>query len=76
MSKKNIKCVKISKYVESRVKSDVNMGARLRIFLTKEKNEELMKLRTAQVPQKVKDRAEMVRLNALLLVRGKNSSIF
>jgi transposase len=64
VSKKNIKCVKISKYVESRVKGDVNMGTRLRIFLTKEKNEELMKLRTAQVPQKVKDRAEIVRLNA------------
>lgn len=40
------------------------MGARLRVFLTIEENEKLRELRTAQVPQKVKDRAEMLRLNA------------
>jgi len=40
------------------------MGARLRIFLTKEQDKTLLKLRTAKVPQKVKDRALVVRLNA------------
>lgn len=40
------------------------MGARLRVFLTKEQDVELFNLRTAQVPQKVKDRAEVIRLNA------------
>lgn len=40
------------------------MGARLRVFLTKEQDAELFNLRTAQVPQKVKDRAEVIRLNA------------
>jgi len=40
------------------------MGARLRIFLTKEQDKTLLKLRTANVPQKVKDRALVVRLNA------------
>lgn len=40
------------------------MGSRLRVFLTEEQDTELFKLRTAQVPQKVKDRASMIRLNA------------
>jgi transposase len=40
------------------------MGARLRIFLTKKQDTELFNLRTTQVPQKVKDRAEVIRLNA------------
>jgi hypothetical protein len=40
------------------------MGARLRIFLTQEQDKTLLKLRTADVPQKVKDRALVVRLNA------------
>ena len=40
------------------------MGARLRIFLTREQDRTLLKLRTADVPQKVKDRAEVIRLNA------------
>ncbi|MCC5611843.1 helix-turn-helix domain-containing protein [Nostoc sp. CHAB 5834] len=40
------------------------MGARLRVLLTKEQDAELFNLRTAQVPQKVKDRAEVIRLNA------------
>jgi transposase len=40
------------------------MGARLRIFLTQEQDKTLLKLRTANVPQKVKDRALVVRLNA------------
>jgi transposase len=41
------------------------MGARLRIFLTPEQKRTLFELRTATtVPQRVKDRAEVVRLNA------------
>jgi transposase len=40
------------------------MGARLRVFLTKEQDAELFNLRTAEIPQKVKDRAEVIRLNA------------
>jgi len=52
------------------------MGARLRVFLTREQDKTLFKLRTADVPQKVKDRAEVIRLNSLRLVRGKNSSLF
>lgn len=40
------------------------MGARLRVFLTREQDETLLKLRAINVPQKVKDRAEIIRLNA------------
>lgn len=40
------------------------MGARLRVFLTNEENKTLLNLRTEDVPQKVKDRAEVIRLNA------------
>jgi transposase len=40
------------------------MGARIRVFLTREHDKTLLNLRTADVPQKVKDRAEVVRLNA------------
>lgn len=41
------------------------MGARLRIFLTPEEDQTLFELRTATtVPQRVKDRAEVLRLNA------------
>lgn len=40
------------------------MGARLRVFLTREQDQTLLNLRTADVPQKVKDRAEVIRLNA------------
>ncbi|HEY9866681.1 MAG TPA: helix-turn-helix domain-containing protein [Candidatus Obscuribacterales bacterium] len=40
------------------------MGARLRVFLTREQDKTLFKLRTADVPQKVKDRAEVIRLNS------------
>lgn len=40
------------------------MGARLRVFLTGEQDKTLLNLRTADVPQKVKDRAEVIRLNA------------
>jgi transposase len=40
------------------------MGARLRIFLTQKQDKTLLNLRTAKVPQKVKDRAEVIRLNA------------
>ncbi|OYD95257.1 hypothetical protein CDG76_09715 [Nostoc sp. 'Peltigera membranacea cyanobiont' 210A] len=36
----------------------------LRVFLTREQNQALLNLRTAEVPQKVKDRAEIIRLNA------------
>lgn len=40
------------------------MGARLRVFLTSSQDETLFNLRTGNVPQKVKDRAEVIRLNA------------
>jgi hypothetical protein len=40
------------------------MGARLRVFLTQKPNKTLLELRTADVPQKVKERAEVIRLNA------------
>ncbi len=40
------------------------MGARLRVFLTREQDKTLLNLRTVDVPQKVKDRAEVIRLNA------------
>lgn len=40
------------------------MGSRLRVFLTKEQDRTLFNLRTADVPQKVKDRAEVIRLSA------------
>lgn len=40
------------------------MGARLRVFLTQQQDKTLFQLRTADVPQKVKDRAEVIRLNA------------
>jgi transposase len=41
-----------------------DMGSRLRVFLTREQNQTLLNLRTVDVPQKVKDRAELIRLNA------------
>ena len=40
------------------------MGSRLRVFLTREQDKTLFYLRTADVPQKVKDRAEVIRLSA------------
>ncbi|WDD36596.1 helix-turn-helix domain containing protein (plasmid) [Nostoc sp. UHCC 0926] len=40
------------------------MGSRLRVFLTKEQDKTLFYLRAADVPQKVKDRAQMIRLSA------------
>ncbi|RCJ17958.1 transposase [Nostoc minutum NIES-26] len=40
------------------------MGARLRVFLTREQDRTLLNLKTADVPQKIKDRAEVIRLNA------------
>lgn len=40
------------------------MGARLRVFVTSEQDKTLLNLRTADAPQKVKDRAEIIRLNA------------
>lgn len=40
------------------------MGSRLRIFLTRQQDKMLLNLRSADVPQKVKDRAEVIRLNA------------
>lgn len=40
------------------------MGARLKVFLTREQDKTLRNLRTTNVPQKVKDRAEVIRLNA------------
>src|SRR4028118_2227500 len=40
------------------------MGARLRVFLSQEQDKTLLKLRNTDVPQKVKDRAEVIRLNS------------
>lgn len=40
------------------------MGSRLRVFLTPQQDKTLFNIRTADVPQKVKDRAEVVRLSA------------
>ncbi|MGI8500655.1 MAG: helix-turn-helix domain-containing protein [Hassallia sp.] len=40
------------------------MGARLRVFLTREQDKTLLSLRKEDLPQKVKDRAEVIRLNA------------
>ena len=40
------------------------MGARLRVFLTCEQDKTLLNLRSMDVPQKVKDRAEIIRKNA------------
>ena len=40
------------------------MGARLRVFLTREQDKTLLNLRAQDVPQQVKDRAEIIRLNA------------
>jgi hypothetical protein len=40
------------------------MGARLRVFLTRDQDKTLLNLRTADAPRKVKDRAEIIRLNA------------
>ena len=40
------------------------MGARLRVLLTIDQDQTLSSLRIADVPQKVKDRAEVIRLNA------------
>jgi transposase len=57
--------VKTSKYGEDIYQGDRHMGARLRVFLTRKQDEMLLKLGTVDdVPQKVKDRAEVVRLNA------------
>lgn len=41
-----------------------DMGARLRVLLTIDQDQTLSSLRIADVPQKVKDRAEVIRLNA------------
>lgn len=40
------------------------MGSRLRVFLTAKQDKTLFDLRTTDVPQKVKDRAEVIRLSA------------
>ena len=40
------------------------MGARLRVFLTRKQDKALLNLKTEDVPNKVKDRAEIIRLNA------------
>jgi transposase len=40
------------------------MGARLRVFVTQKQDKTLLELRNTNVPQKVKDRAEVIRLNA------------
>jgi hypothetical protein len=46
------------------------MGARLRVFISQEQDKTLLKLRTADVPQKVKDRAEVIRLTLFCHSRG------
>ncbi|OYE05638.1 hypothetical protein CDG79_06755 [Nostoc sp. 'Peltigera membranacea cyanobiont' 232] len=56
--------VKISKYVKFFYEGNREMGNRLRVFLTREQDKTLFNLRTADVPQKVKDRAEVIRLSA------------
>jgi Homeodomain-like domain len=56
--------VKISKYGEYIYRGDEDMGARLRVFLTYDQDKTLLNLRTVDAPQKVKDRAEIIRLNA------------
>jgi transposase len=40
------------------------MGARLRVFLTQKQDKTLLELRTADLPQKLKDRDLVIRLNA------------
>lgn len=40
------------------------MGAGLRVFLTREQDKTLLNLKKEKVPNKVKDRAEVIRLNA------------
>ena len=40
------------------------MGDRLRVFLTQKQDKTLLELRDTNVPQKVKYRAEVIRLNA------------
>mgnify|MGYP002778434994 FL=1 len=52
------------------------MGARLRVFLTSEQNQTLLNLRTADAPRKVKDRAEIIRLNAHGWYVGKIAAHF
>ena len=52
------------------------MGARLRIFLTPSQDQTLLKLRTEDVPQKVKDRASLDQAKCTGVVRGKNSCSF
>ncbi len=51
------------------------MGSRLRVFLTREQDKTLLNLRTADVPQKVKDRAEVIRLSARLVCREDSSTL-
>lgn len=46
------------------LQGDLCMGARLRVFLTHEQDQTLLNLRKQDVPQKVLDRAEVIRLNA------------
>lgn len=40
------------------------MGIRLKVFLTGEQDKTLLNLKTGDLPQKIKDRAEVIRLNA------------
>ena len=53
------------------------MGARLRVFLSAEENRTLFELRTATtVPQRVKDRAEVIRLSHQGMYVEKIASFF
>ena len=49
------------------------MAARLRVFLTREQDKTLLNLRTADVPQKVKDARRGNQIKRTWLVRRKNS---
>lgn len=52
------------------------MGARLRVFLTREQDKTFRNLITTNVLQKVKDRAEVIRLNACRLYVEKIAAHF
>lgn len=40
------------------------MGIRLKVFLTGEQDKTLLNLKPGEIAQKIKDRAEVIRLNA------------
>ncbi len=57
--------VKINKYIDCIYRGDKRYGRSFKgISHTRRQDKTLLNLRTADVPQKVKDRAEVIRLNA------------